>query len=159
MLEDISGQKMQGIYFQKNVSGIASKDAIQVWAYFREGSAHEKDLRIFALCDFLECIFTSYHPSFNRIDENKRYIYEPESRTEGQLSTLKEIHSGIFRYCSEFAKIMQKLPEDMPSNEYCDEILKYTASEYSRIMIPELQKFMLDDWFGGDKNTGIDALM
>lgn len=159
LLESITGQKLKGIYFQKSVSGVAAKDAIQVCSYFKESFAHDKDLRIFALCDFLECIFTSYHPSFNRIDENRNYIYEEEKRTGEQIGTLKEIHSGIFRYCSDFVKIIPKLPEDMPGNEYCDEILKYTASEYSRILIPELKKFMLDDWLGGDKNTGMDALI
>lgn len=159
MLENISGRRMQGIYFQKSISGVAAKDAIRVGAYFEETSAHDKDLRIFALCDFLECIFTSYQPSFNRIGGDGEYLYEMESRTDGQIATLKEIHSGIFHYCGEFAKIMPKLPEDMPSNGYCDDVLKYMASEYSQVKIPELEKFMLDDWLGGDKNTGADALM
>lgn len=159
LLESISGQKMQGIYFQKSVSGIAAKDAVQVWSYFEENSAHEKDLRIFALCDFLECIFTSYYPSFCGIDANGNYLYEEEKRTKEQIETLKEIHSGIFRYCSDFVRVFPNLPEDMPPKEYGDEILRYTSSEYSRIKIPELKKFMLDDWLGGDKNTGRDALM
>lgn len=159
LLESISGRKMQGIYFQKSVSGIASKDAVQVWPYFEENSAHERDLRIFALCDFLECIFTSYVPSFYGIDRNGTYLYEEERRTEEQIETLKGIHAGIFRYCHDFAKIMPDLPEDMPPKEYSDEILRYTSSEYSRIEIPELKEFMLDDWLGGDKNTGKDALM
>lgn len=159
LLERISGRQMQGVYFQKSISGIASKDAIQVWPYFEEGSAHDRDLRIFALCDFLECIFTSYEPSFEKMDGDGNCIYEREKRTEGQLRTLKEIHSGIFRYCSDFAGIRKELPEEMPSKEYCDGVLKYTSSEYSRILISELKEFMLDDWLGGDKNTGIDALI
>ena len=159
LLEGISGQQTQGIYFQKSVSGVASKDAVQVWPYFEESSAHEKDLRIFALCDFLECIFTSYQPSFHKIGSDGSYLYEEEKRTGGQIETLKEIHAGIFRYCGDFAKIVLTLPEDMPPKEFCDEILRYTSSEYSRIHIPELKEFMLDDWLGGDKNTGKDALM
>ena len=130
-----------------------------VWAYFKERSAHEKDLRIFALCDFLECIFTSYLPSFYRISREGEYVYETEKRTESQLEILKKIHSGIFQYCKEFAEIFTELPGDMPSSEFCDEILKFTSSEYSRTEIPELKDFMLDDWLGGDKNTGMDALM
>lgn len=159
LLEHISGQKMQGVYFQKSISGTASKDMIRVWPYFEECSAHEKDLRIFALCDFLECIFTSYEPSFYRIDGNGTCLREEEKRTEEQIGTLKEIHDGIFRYCSDFAGMLPDLPEDLPSGEYSDEILRYTSSEYSRIEIPELKEFMLDDWLGGDKNTGMDALM
>lgn len=159
LLEKISGKKLQGIYFQKSISGVASKDAVCVWPYFGESSAHEKDLRIFALCDFLECIFTSYHPSFHRIDRDGNYLYEEEKRTEKQIEILKEIHSGIFAYCSDFARIVGNLPEDMPPKEFCDEILRYTSSEYSRIEIPGLNEFMLDDWLGGDKNTGKDALI
>ena len=150
---------MQGVYFQKSISGVASKDAIQVWPYFEEGSAHDRDLRIFALCDFLECIFTSYDPSFEKMDREGNCIYEREKRTEGQLRTLKEIHSGIFRYCSDFAGIQKELPEEMPPKKYCDGVLKLTSSQYSRILIPELKEFMLDDWLGGDKNTGMDALI
>lgn len=159
LLENISGQKMQGIYFQKSVSGVVSKDAVQVWPYFEENSAHEKDLRIFALCDFLECIFTSYDPSFQKINEDGSYLYEEEKRTKEQIGILKKIHAGIFRYCKDFVRIMPNLPEDMPPKEYSDEILRYTSAEYSRIKIPELKEFMLDDWLGGDKNTGRDALM
>ncbi|MCI8795439.1 MAG: hypothetical protein HFG89_01100 [Dorea sp.] len=159
LLEKIIGHKMKGIYFQKSVSGIAAKDAIEVEAYFEESSALEKDLRIFALCDFLECIFTSYHPSFCKIDGEGRYIYESEKRTDSQMKILKEIHSGVLNYCSDFVRIVSKLPEDMPLNQYSDDVLRYTASEYSRIIIPGLDEFMLDDWLGGDKNTGRDALM
>lgn len=159
LLEKISGQKMQGVYFQKSISGIAAKDAIQVYSFFKEKSAHDKDLRIFALCDFLECIFTSYQPSFNKITGDGTCIYEVEKRSNEQIQILKEIHSGIFKYCNEFAEAVSKLPEDMPDNAYCDEILKFTASGYSQIKIPELKNFILDDCFGGDKNTGIDALM
>lgn len=159
LLENISGYKMQGIYFQKSDSGIEGKDAIRVWAYFEEKSAHDKDLRIFALCDFLECIFTSYDPSFYCFDRDRRCLYEEEKRTEGQIETLREIHSGIFHYCDEFANIIPKIPDDMPANEYCDEILRYTSSEYSQVHIPELSGFVLDDWLGGDKNTGRDALI
>lgn len=159
LLERISGQKIQGIYFQKSVSGISSKDAIQVWPYFEESSAHEKDLRIFALCDFLECVFTSYQPSFRKIDEEGNYVYEEEKRTQRQIETLKGIHAGILRYCDDFARIMSDLPEDMPPNEYGDQILRFTSSEYSRINVLGLKEFMLDDWLGGDKNTGKDALM
>ena len=152
LLEHISGQKMQGIYFQKSISGIASKDMIHVWPYFEECSAHEKDLRIFALCDFLECIFTSYQPSFQKIDEK-------EKRTKKQIRTLKKIHAGIFRYCRDFVRVLPDMPKDMPPKEYGDEILRYMSSEYSRIEIPELKEFTLDDWLGGDKNTGMDALI
>ena len=159
LLEKIIGHKMKGIYFQKSVSCIAAKDAIEVEAYFEESSALEKDLRIFALCDFLECIFTSYHPSFCKIDGEGRYIYESEKRTDSQMKILKEIHSGVLNYCSDFVRIVSKLPEDMPLNQYSDDVLRYTASEYSRIIIPGLDEFMLDDWLGGDKNTGRDALM
>lgn len=159
LLERISGQKMQGVYIQKSVSGVLSKDIIQVYPYFEECSAHERDLRIFALCDFLECIFTSYQPSFQRIDENGDFLFEEEKRTEGQIETLKEIHAGIFRYCRDFSRIVRKLPQDMPPREYSDEILRYTSSEYSQINILKLEEFMLDDWLGGDKNTGKDALM
>lgn len=158
LLEDISGHKMQGIYFQKSISGIAAKDAVRVWTYFKESSAQDRDLRIFALCDFLECILTSYQPSFYRIDGNGRYVYETERRTQKQLKCLREIHSGILRYCSDFASILPDLPEDMPINEFCDEILRYTSSEYTRVILPEMEEFMLDDWLGGDKNTGRDAL-
>lgn len=159
LLEHISGQQLQGVYFQKSVSGVASKDAIQVWRYFEEGSAHDRDLRIFALCDFLECILTSYNPSFEKFDMDGSCIFETEKRTEEQIETLREIHSGIFRYCSDFARIWRELPEEMPPKEYCDGILRYTSSEYSRILVPELKEFMLDDWLGGDKNTGMDALI
>lgn len=158
LLEEISGQKMQGLYFQKSISGIASKDAIQVNAYFKESSAQDRDLRIFALCDFLECIFTSYHPSFYRKDREGKSVYETEKRTKGQLKTLREIHTGIFRYCNDFARIVTKFPEDMPANEFCDEILRYMSSEYSQVRITGLEEFVLDDWLGGDKNTGLDAL-
>lgn len=159
MLEKISGRKCKGLYFQKSVSGIAGKDAIEVRAYLEETSVQEKEWRIFALCDFLECILTSYEPSFIRFDENGSSIFDKEGRTAKQMDILKQIHAGILRYCDDFAGIMPKLPEDMPPYMFCDEILRYLSSEYSRIGIPGLEDFVLDDWLGGDKNTGRDALL
>lgn len=158
-LEKILGRKMTGLYFQKSVSGDLEKDAIDVESFFKETSAHDSNLWIFAMCDFLECIMTSYQPSFIDLEADGTLVYDREKRSKEQIKCLKKIHKGILRYCECFADIIGKFPVHMSSAEFCDELLRYTGSAFSRIDIWELKEFMLDDWLGGDKNTGRDALL
>ncbi|NBK94261.1 hypothetical protein D5278_20305 [bacterium 1XD21-13] len=157
-LEKIIRRKIKGLYFQKSFSGDKEKDSLDVEAYFKETLSYASDLRVFAMCDFLECIITSYQPSFLGMKEDGSFIYDEEKRSEEQIECLKEIHKGILDYCEYFAQIMGKFPKQMPPAEFCDEILKYTNIDFSVINIPALEDFMLDDWLGGDKNTGRDVL-
>lgn len=157
-LERLTGRKLIGLYFQKSISGEKDKDEIDVKAYFESTTAHDSDLRIFAMCDFLECVFTSFQPSFIRVETDGNFIYDKEKRSVGQIECLKEIHRGVLDYCRSFAKIIKKVPGSMPLPEFCDELLKYTSREFSVVEIPALKDFVLDDWLGGDKNTGKDIL-
>ncbi|MCI8596973.1 MAG: hypothetical protein HFJ10_00785 [Lachnospiraceae bacterium] len=157
-LENLIGRKIKGLYFQRSFSGDAQKDAVQVKAYLKEVSAQESNLRIFAMCDFLECIFTSYQPSFLRFQANGKVVYDRERRSERQLKCLKEIHQGILSYCRCFSGIIKRLPSHMPSVKFCDELLQYTSETFSRIGISDLKDFILDDGLEGNKNTGRDVL-
>ena len=158
-LETLIGRKLKGLYFQKSISGITEKDTIEVESFFKEKNAQGSALRVFAMCDFLECIMTSYQPSLAEIDSSGEYRYEEERRTDEQIKCLQEIHGGILEYCACFSKVVKRFPAHMPPVEFCDEILKYTGAEFSDVRIPVLREFMLDDWLGGDKNTGKDILM
>lgn len=86
-------------------------------------------------------------------------VYEKERRTARQLGCIKGIHEGIQKYAVQFAEIIGNMPKEMPSMDFCDEVLKYISASYSSINIPELSELILDDVFFGDKNTGRDALM
>ncbi len=157
-LEGITGRKMTGVYVQRSVSDDAGKNAVHVKALFGESSAYENNLRIFAMGDFLECIFTSYMPSFSGIDEKGRFVYQEERRTGEQIKCLKSIHRGIAQYCEAFSDMVKRMPDRMPPTGFCDEILGCTDAAFSKIHIPTLREFILDDWLGGDKNTGKDVL-
>lgn len=157
-LEQLLHRSCCGLYFQKSDSSDKEKEKLNVESYFKERSAQEADRKIFALCDFLECIFTSFVPSFLEF-QGKTAIYEKERRTECQLACIKEIHEGIQIYVEQFAGLLGKMPEEMPSANFCDEVLKYISASYSDIKIPELSELVLDDMVFGDKKTGKDALM
>lgn len=156
--EDLIGREMQGIYFQKSLSGDERKDSIRAWCFFKEQSASERDLRIFAMCDFLECILSSPDPSFWKMDCLGRPVYEEEQRTEKQIESILEIHDGILLYCETFVKIRGKAQPGLGLAEFCDKILRLTESAASRIEIPELLEFELDDVVAAKKNTGKDVL-
>ena len=158
-LEKISNHKMHGLYMQRSICGDIEKDKVQVLSYYPETSAHGNNRRLFALCDFLECILTSYDASFIGISEKDEIIFDVEKRTNRQLEILKKIHDGIKNYTQRYAMVLRGVPEKIPSVDFVDDILRYTSSSYSRIMIDGLKEFVLDDWLGGDKNTGIDALL
>lgn len=157
-LETILERKVTGLYFQKSASGDAKKDALKVHAYFKEDSAQGSDRRIFAICDFLECVFSSYWPSFKGMDAEGNALYEKETRSAGQLACLKEIHGGVLEYCACFSKIVGKNPGVMPPLGFCDEILKYTGRDFTQTDIPGLETFMLDDGLYGNRNVGMDLL-
>ncbi len=157
-LEQLLHRSCYGLYFQRSDSSDKEKEKLNVEAYFKERCAQEADRKIFALCDFLECIFTSFDPSFLEF-QGDMAVYEKERRTARQLGCIKGIHEGIQKYAVQFAEIIGKMPKEMPSMDFCDEVLKYISASYSSINIPELSELILDDVFFGDKNTGRDALM
>ncbi len=156
-LEKLIHRSCYGLYVQKSDSSEKERERLNIESYFKEHSAQEADRKIFALCDFLECIFTSYHPSFLEF-QGETVIYEKERRTDEQIVCIKEIHEGIQKYAVEFAEILGKIPKKMPSVDFCDEVLNYISASYSNIKISELTELMLDDAVFGDKNTGRDAL-
>lgn len=156
-LEEILGRKMQGVYFQRSLSGDTKKDSLDVLSFFREVNAQEKDLRIFAMCDFLECILTSPNPSLYKMDCHGNPVYEKEQRSKEQMESVAEIHRGILAYCRKFAEILGRLRDKTVSPEFCDEILSCTESTVSQIRIPQLLEFRLDDSALPGKNVGYDV--
>lgn len=157
-LEDVIKGKLQGVYFQKSLSGDPKKDGLQAMCFFKEKSALEKDLRIFVMCDFLECILTSPEPSFWKMDCQGNPVYEEEQRPVWQRESIKKIHEGIFQYCKKFAEVAKPFEGSILLPEFCDEILRFTDSAASRIELPELWEFQLDDIATVKKNTGRDVL-
>lgn len=111
------------------------------------------------MCDFLECILTSYKPSFLGFSADLQPIYENERRSENQLSSVRDIHEGIRDYCREYAEILRCITGTVPEVDFCDGVLCLMGADNSRIEISELREMMLDDAAYGDKNTGRDALM
>lgn len=158
-LEQLIGREIQGLYFQKSDSGDPKKDALKVESYYKERNALDSDRRIFGLCDFLECILTSYEPSFLGFSADLQPIYENERRSENQLSSVRDIHEGIRDYCREYAEILRCITGTVPEVDFCDGVLCLMGADNSRIKISELREMMLDDAAYGDKNTGRDALM
>lgn len=158
-LEQLIGREIQGLYFQKSDSGDPKKDALKVESYYKERNALDSYRRIFGLCDFLECILTSYEPSFLGFSADLQPIYENERRSENQLSSVRDIHEGIRDYCREYAEILRCITGTVPEVDFCDGVLCLMGADNSRIEISELGEMMLDDAAYGDKNTGRDALM
>lgn len=155
-LEKMLSRRIEGLYFQRSLSGNAEKDSLTIRAFFKEKNAYEKDLRIFAMCDFLECIFTSDFPSFLEFDNWGQPVFAQEKRSDNQRTQVGVIHESILAYCREFAIILGEGSKGIPSTDFCNEILKYTESKYSVNEIPELKSFNLDDWDGDVKNAGED---
>lgn len=157
-LEQLIHRSCYGLYVQKGDSSDKEKKQLNIESYFKEHCAQDADRKIFALCDFLECIFTSFEPSFLEF-QGKTAIYEKERRTASQLACIKEIHEGIWKYAVQFAEILGRMTKEIPSVDFCDEVLNYISASYSQIKIPELAEMVLDDEVFGDKNTGRDALI
>lgn len=157
-LEQLIHRSCYGLYVQKGDSSDKEKKQLNVESYFKEHCAQDADRKIFALCDFLECIFTSFEPSFLGF-QGGTVVYEKERRTASQIACIKGIHEGICNYAIQFADILGRMPKEMPSADFCDEVLNYISASYSQIEIPELAEMVLDDEVFGDKNTGRDALI
>lgn len=154
-LQKFTGRPMEGLYVQRSKSGDLMKDRVPVKAFFKEQSALEKERRIFAMCDFLECIFTSPDASFVKFEDTGKPVFEKEVRSNRQLKTVERIHAGILQFCGQFADCFDTLPRDAVKAEYCDDILSLTESAFSRINLQELYDMDLDDR-GILKNTGRD---
>lgn len=157
--EQLIQRTCYGLYFQKSNSEDARKEQLIVDSYYKEKNAQNTNQKIFALCDFLECILTSYEPSFLGFYINGMAVYEKERRTKKQMDCLRMIHKGIQKYTMEFIDILRAIPEHMSTIDYCDELMGFMGAAYSKVEVSGLNEFILDDIMYGDKNTGKDALI
>ncbi len=157
--EQLIQRKCQGLYFQKSNSEDIRKEQLTVDSYYKANNAQNTSQRIFALCEFLECILTSYKPSFLGFYIDGMVVYERERRTKNQMGCLRMIHKGIQKYTMEFIDILKAIPEHMSTIDYCDELMGFMGAAYSKVEVPGLDEFILDDIVYGDKNTGKDALI
>lgn len=153
-LERMINRQCVGLYFQKSNCGDSGRDSLKVESYYKERNAQESQRHIFALCDFLECIFTSFDASFLGFDENEQPVYEKERRTAEQLACVKEIHCGIQNYCAHFSEMIPRFPKHMPPVDFSDYLLGMMNSPYIRLQIPELKEMILDDELCGEKDAG-----
>lgn len=158
-LEKLLGRPVHGLYVQKSLGGDREKDSLRVEAYFEEGSALEKDRRIFAMCDFLECIFTSPDASFRKIDADGQPVFEKETRPEGQRQCVVEIQEGVLGYCDDFRRMPGWEGGGVPVPEYCDTVLRFTEPGYTRTEVLELKQFILDGVLEKGKNVGADVFL
>ena len=157
-LQKLLQRPLIGLYVQKSSTG-DERDSLHVKAFYKQLSAMQSNCRIFAMCDFLECIFSSPKPSFLGLDKNGKPRFEKEVRTEQQLKMLAEIWRGVLSACKEFVKCMPDNFDMSIDPEFCDEILNLTRSEFSLIDLPELLQMELDDAGGEKRNTGKDVLL
>lgn len=158
-LEKITGKKMEGLYVQRSFCGEWEKDNLSVKAFYKETSAFEKDRKIFGICDFLECIFTSPQPSFSCLDRSGEPVFEKEVRSLKQLHITQLIQSGIQKYCEDFAEYFAVFPQNELSPEFCDLILRLMEKKYSKIEMDEFLNLELDDVLYGTKIVGRDIFM
>lgn len=157
--EQLIQRTCYGLYFQKSNSEDVRKEQLIVDSYYKEKNAQNTNQKIFALCDFLECVLTSYEPSFLGFDMDGMAAYEKERRTKNQIDCLQLVHKGIQKYTMEFIDILKAIPEHMSTIDYCDELMGFMGAAYSKVEVPGLNEFILDDIMYGDKNTGRDALI
>ena len=154
-LEKLIGRSLHGIYVQRSLGNHALRE-LSVEAFYKETSAMQKDRRIFAMCDFLECIFTSFSPSLRGFSKNREPVYEEETRTSRQLEIVDKLHSSIIDFVNDFYDIFATLAMGFVEADFCDEILRGTQSEFARMHLPDVENIYLDDAYGVCKNTGVD---
>lgn len=144
-LEKVLHRKLEGLYVQRSLA-FDERDKLVVNAFYKEQSAGEQKRRIFAICDFLECVFSSPEPSFQKIDEKGNFVYEKELRSSEQINTIMKIQKGILDYCEKYY-FLQCGSDDECFLPYlaCDEMLNWTKSEYSFVEIKQLKELSLDD--------------
>ena len=157
-LEKLIGKKLHGIYVQRSYCNDDALNGLMVEALYKETSAMQKNRRIFAMCDFLECIFTSFKPSLKGFSESGGVIYEEETRSLTQLELVKELHLSILDFVNDYYNIREVLATDFFDVDFCDEILCGVQSEFARINLLDIENIRLDDAYGISKNVGIDVL-
>lgn len=158
-LENITEKKTEGLYMQRSLCGEWGKDHLSVKAFYKETSAFDKDRKIFGICDFLECIFTSPQPVFSHLNKLGEPVFEKEIRSFKQLDTIQKVQSGIQNFCEEFADDLAGIPQNELSPEFCDIILRFMEEKYSKIELDELLNMKSDDVLYGSKTVGKDIFM
>jgi FMN phosphatase YigB (HAD superfamily) len=153
-LEKILNTDLCGIYVQKsNTSEIGNN--LQFLSYYDDRTAMNSSRNIFALCDFLECIFTDGNPSFKEINEEGEIQFEDEIRTDIQLELVRKIQTGILKYVEENSNFYAKCPSIEPSIGVVDSIMGLMQSRYSISQVANIESIILDDK-DKSKNVGKD---
>ena len=157
-LQEVLGYEIEGLYVQRSLCARDELNQLSVRAFYSESSAMDNNKRIFAMCDFLECIFTSFMPSLIGFGDDKKPIFEDEIRTQEQMDMVNEIHRACTDFVEEYLDLFEKIPNGFENPDLCDAILAMTQNRYTRINLPELERMALDDAYGIEKNTGKDIL-
>lgn len=155
-LEKLLGRSLNGIYMQRSFSDSKELNDLSIQAFYKETNAMQSKKRIFAMCDFLECIFTAFVPSLQWFQDDGNPIYEEELRTKKQLKLVYELQEAIMDFVDDFYEVYSSSFGNYLDVEFCDEILRGTQSEYSRIKLSDIENINLDDAYGICRNTGID---
>ena len=153
-LQKILGYKIDGIYMQRGCTEKSELNQLSVLSFYSETSAMQSERRIFAMCDFLECIFSSEYPSLKAFYEDGQPIYEIETRSQRQREVVAVLQDAIIDFTNDFMEIYDRVPLNPITPDFCDEILKVTQGIFTRNILPDLENMVLDDSMNMNRNVG-----
>lgn len=152
-LEQLSGIKILGIYFQKSESTDTRKNELEYMNFCDAGSAFDKNYHIFKFCDFLEMVMSDANPSFWGFSEKGTPVFYEEKRDIAQIRWMERIQGEIMDYCDDFLAILPYWEEEIPFG-LCDEIIGMMAKEYSRFPKEYSKMQMYDGYSDSNKKVG-----
>lgn len=152
-LEQLSGTKILGIYFQKSESSDIRKNELEHTSFCDSKSAFDKNYNIFKFCDFLEMIMSDANPSFWGFSEKGSPVFYEEKRDIAQIRWMERIQGEIMDYCDDFLAIFPYLEEEVPFR-LCDEIIGMMAKEYSSFPKEYSKMQMYDGYSDSNRQVG-----
>jgi len=130
-----------GYYFIRNLDKY--KERLKIYSYFNPSYVYERQSKLFTNYIFMENIMTSYEPTLNGFSDEGTPKFEIESRSEGQLASVREVHRGIL----EAYKDRLKAGRGAPTKELADEILNLLNDPYSIMLADFFNDNHLEDEF------------
>lgn len=145
-LQRVIRQPLKGYYFSY-VDSKYTRDALGIEELFHNRFGCVNDSFLCNHYLFLENIFTSAEPTLKEFDAQGNAVFMGESRTEGQLEEIVEIHGGIMEFVRDIAGVLNGNLAGGFKKEIADRMFAYVLDKNTEYRVDMEVNGILADEF------------
>ena len=146
-LEKFAPFEVEGLYLCRYHSDYNMVNSVKAQGMFDNPAFYATESYFFEHYLFMETVMTSFVPSLAGFDEEGMPVYAAEERTETQLQYVRDMHSAIEEYFSDYIDNLY-IREQEINPEIADRIYNWMSKGYSNVQCSVLDELLLVDGLG-----------